>query len=138
MKRLFFGLYMMLLLSTFTSSQANQSQSKVRDEASTYRNATLLKLTARARTQSREIRHTSLLDTTIVDDTIVTYEFTIRSGARSYISHYTPDQPLNLPRAWRRRPVPVLIRVRKRTLYITIPEAGEVASHIVSQTSTAN
>src|SRR5215469_13389696 len=124
MKRLFFGLYMMLLLSTFTSSQANQSQSKVRDEASTYRNATLLKLTARAITQSREIRHTSLLDTMTVDDTTVTYEFTIRSGAVSYISHYTPyEQPWNLPRAWRRRPVPVVIRVRKRTLYITIPGA---------------
>lgn len=129
---------MVLLVSTCASSQANQSESNQRDAAASYGSATLLTLTARARTQTEELRHTSLVDSPIISETIVTYEFTIRSGALRYISRYTPEeQPGNLPDAWWQGNAPIQMKVRNRTLFIKLPDGGAVSSHIVSQTSTA-
>jgi hypothetical protein len=72
MKRLCFGVCAVMLFSTFAPSQTNQSESKQRDAAAPYNSATLLHLTARAHTQTRELQHTSVLSSPIITETIVT------------------------------------------------------------------
>jgi len=138
MKKFCFGIIcmMLLLVCTCTSSQANQS--KVTDAPVSYRSATLLRLTARAEAQTQQLMHTSILDDSIITQRVVTYEFDIRSGALRYISRYTPEkQPGNLPHAWWQGNAPIVIRVKNRSLFIRLPEGGEVASHIVRQISAA-
>ena len=138
MTRLYFGVCAVMLFSTFASSQANQSESKQGDAAALYDNATLLHLTARAHTQTRELQHTSLLSSPIITETIVTYEFAIRSGALGYVARYIPEkQPGHLPDAWWKGNAPIQMRVRKHALFIKLANGGEISSHIVSQTPTA-
>lgn len=81
-----------------------------------------------------------MLDTSIVSEKVVTYQFNIKAGDTQYTSRYTPepeDQPGNLPHAWWQGTSLVGIRVKKHTLYLRMPEGGEIATHIVSQTITA-
>ena len=134
MKRLCFGVCAVMLFSSFAPSQANQSESKQGDAAAPYDSATLLHLTARTHTQTQELQHTSVLSSPIITETIVTYEFAIRSGALRYISRYTPEkQPGNLPDAWWKGNAPIQMRVRKRALFIKLANGGEISSNIVSQ-----
>jgi hypothetical protein len=78
------------------------------------------------------------LSSPIITETIVTYEFSIRSGALGYISRYTPEkQPGKLPDAWWKGNAPIQMRVRKRDLFIKLANGSEISSHIVSQTPTA-
>ena len=140
MKRFCLGICVVLLLFfTCASSQASQSESKQSTATASNGSATLLRMIARAHTRTTELQHTSIVNSPVISETIVTYEFTIRSGAQEYISRYTPEkQPGNMPDAWWRGKAPVQMRIRKSTLFIKLPEGGEVASHIVRRTSTAN
>ena len=137
MKRFCLGICMVLLFSAFAASQASQPESQVRNASDSYHGATLLRLIARAHTQTRELQHTSVLDSPIIAETIVTYEFSIRSGEQRYVSRYTPEkQPGNLPDAWWRGNAPVQIRVSNRKLLIRLPDGGELSSRIMKQGST--
>jgi hypothetical protein len=136
MKKYLFVFCSILIFSACASGQATPSGSKGKDAAPIYQSAFLLKVTAVGHTQTDETRHTTLLDSTIVEEKIVTYEFTVRSGTVQYTSQYTsrPGNPLGkLPQPWWDGNALVGIRIKKHTLYIKLPEGGEVASHIVSQ-----
>ena len=138
MKGFCFATCVVLLFSTWASSQTDSSGSNARHVVAPYRSATLLKLTALARPETHELQRTSLLGSQLVSETVVTYEFAIRSGGVRYISRYTPEdrkQPGNLPHAWWQGGTPVVIRVSNRSLLIHLPGDGEVSSQIVSQTT---
>jgi hypothetical protein len=138
MKKFYFVICAVLLFSPCGLSQANQSESAVKDAAAPYQKATLVKLTAYLNTKAREVSHTTVLDATIVSEKIVTYQFKIRSEALQYTSRYTPEkQPGNLPDAWWKGNAPVEISARNGRLFIKLPEGGEVASRIISQTPAA-
>ena len=56
----------------------------------------------------------------IVPETIITCEFTVRSGTLRYISTYTPEARAgNLPHAWWHGNAPIQMRVKKNTLFTT-------------------
>jgi hypothetical protein len=124
------------LFSSSSFCQVTQSESKTKDASPLYQKATLLKLTAQASTQTKEVSHTTFTNAVVVSEKIVTYHFTVRSGTKQYFAQYTPaKQPGNLPHAWWQGNAPVEIRVNNRTLFIKLPDGGEVASEIASQTS---
>lgn len=98
----------------------------------------LVKMTAQVHTQTDQAFFTTMLDTMIVSEKIVTYGFLIRTGTMQYRSRYTPtpaNQPGKLPPTWWQGHALVGIRVKKHKLYTRRPGGGEVASHIVSQTA---
>ena len=129
----------LLLFSPFAPSQTNESEPAAKESASAYQRATLVKMTARVRTDTQETRHTTVNDTTLITEKIVTYWFTIRSGGVQYSSKYTPDkQPGDMPDAWWHGNAPVEIGIRKRTLFIKSPKGEVVASRIVSQKQLPN
>jgi hypothetical protein len=81
MKKFFLVLCVVLLLSPLASSQ---------NAAAPYERATLLKMTARLNTQTRELSHSNFTDATLMSEKTVTYDFSVRSGAVRYTSRYTP------------------------------------------------
>ena len=133
-----FALSLSLLFSSFASGQTAPSDTTQKRDALTYQDARLVKMTASISTQPRETRHTTMLDTIIVSDKIVTYHFLVRSGGVEYVSKYTPkEQPGNLPDAWWKGNAPVGIRVVKHRLYIKSADGSEVSSRLIRQAQVA-
>ena len=125
----------LLLFSSFASGQTAPSDTTQKDDTVTYQSARLVKMTASVTTLPHEVRHTTMVDTLIVSDKIITYQFLIRCGGVEYTSKYTPDeQPGNLPDAWWKGDAVVGIRAVKHKLYIKLPGGREVQSRIIRQT----
>jgi len=140
MKNLCFVICSILIFATCASGQANPSHSSGKTAGPLYQSAWLVKLTAQVHTETDQAFFTTMLDTTIVSEKIVTYGFLVRTGTVQYRSRYTPapaNQPGKLPAAWWQGDALVGIRVKKQKLYLRLPGGGEVASHIVSQTAVA-
>jgi len=134
MRKFPFTICAVLLLASYAAGQTNQSQPKGKNAAPVYRSAFLVKLTATARAETHDVLHSTALDSWIVSDKIVTYQFTIRSGGLQYASLYTPEpQPGNLPDAWWKGNALVGIRVDSKKLFIRLPDGGEIATRIVDE-----
>jgi len=136
MKKFCFVFCAALLISPWMLGETDQTESKAQGAPGTYQSATLLKLVATMRTVPRDVSHTTWTNAVIVSEKIVTYDFTVQSGPTRYTSRYTPEkQPGDLPHAWWQGNAPVQIRVKKRTLFIKLPDGTEVLSRIVNQTT---
>jgi hypothetical protein len=123
-----------LVFSAAVSAQSTQSLTNVKNTTPAYRRATLEKLTAKVRTQTEEVRHTTMVDATIVPEKIYTYQFHINTGATKYTSRYTPEvQPGEFPQSWVQGNTLVEYRVQKNTLFLKLPQGGELETHIVTQ-----
>lgn len=134
MKSLCFVICSAFLFSTFAASQADSPDQRVKASEPSYERATLLRMTARAHTQTREIYRGSLLDSPIISETIVTYDFVVHLGTQRYTSRHTPErQPGNMPNAWWQGNSPVEVRIVGHNMFIRPPHGIELKSRIVSQ-----
>ena len=134
MRKLPFAICAALLFASYAASQTNQAQPEGRNATPLYHSAFLVKLTAGVRTETHEVLHTTVLDSGVVSEKIVTYKFIIRSGGLQYASLYTPEpQPGNLPDAWWKDNALVGIRVEGHSLMIRLPQGGEIATSVVGK-----
>jgi hypothetical protein len=138
MKKVWFalGTVLLLLFSPSVLAQADPGAAKAKN-APSYESAMLLTLTATGRTVPRETRHTTLTDSLIVYDKVVTYEFAVKSGMMEYTSRYSlTNEPGDLPHDWWQGNQPVQIRVRKHALFIKLPNGSEVRTQITGHAVT--
>jgi hypothetical protein len=136
MKSFCLALCYLSFFSSFASGQAAPSDTSQKDDTVACQSARLVKMTASVTTQPHEVRHTTMVDTLILPDNVIIYQFLIRCGGVEYTSEYTPDkQSGNLPDAWWKGSAVVGIRVVKHKLYIKLPDGREVKSRIIRPNS---
>jgi hypothetical protein len=96
MKKLWIVVIVVLLWCPCVLGQASQPRAKSTDAHVTYQVGMLLKMVPHAYTKTQEVRHTTMVDTGLVSDDIVTYEYRIQVGPVQYVARYTPEaQPGN-------------------------------------------
>ena len=137
MKKLWIVVIVVLLWCPCVLGQASQPRAKSTDAHVTYQVGMLLKMVPHAYTKTQEVRHTTMVDTGLVSDDIVTYEYRIQVGPVQYVARYTPEaQPGTMPQAWWKGNSLVHVRAHGHTLFIQLPDGSEIPSRIVKKVTT--
>jgi len=136
MNKVWIVVTVVLLSCPCVLGQASQPSAKATDAHATYQVGMLLKMVAHAYTKTQEMRHTTMMDTELISEKIITYEYSIRVGSVQYSTRYTPKtQPGTMPEAWWKGNSLVHVRPQDHTLFIQLPDGSEIPSRIVKKVS---